>query len=413
MFSIRDNLYPHQLEMVKSLQNGARYIVASPRTGKTRPAIEFLRDVENVLVLTKKAAVPGWHSELEALGVTGWTVTNYEAVRSKNWASTAVWGALVCDELHATSKYPKPCLVAPIIAKLKVLGARIGISATPCAESYSQLFHQAKALKMPLWTEFKDFYAFFRAYGVPDLIRANGRMLETYKKVDVRAWDEFAALCCVVDRQKVVADFVEAENILCPIETPEVLEMCKTLKRDGILRIGGRVVVAETPLAVAQKCQQICAGVVLDDSGAPLAVWDGKVRWLERFKNARIAILTGFRAEVGAISRMWSSVSITDDPLAFQRGEAQWFVGSIQRFNSGVDLSCADAIVFTSCPWSSVMFIQARERLLRRDRKRSAPVYFPVVRGGIDESIYKIVALEKRDFNSKIYDRASNSKGNN
>ena len=77
-------LYPHQERMVEMLKGGSRYVVAGPRVGKSRPVISFLGS-GNVLVLTKKAAIGGWEKELCALGVTGWTVTNYEKVRTKGW----------------------------------------------------------------------------------------------------------------------------------------------------------------------------------------------------------------------------------------------------------------------------------------------------------------------------------------
>ena len=394
------NLYPHQLEMVKSLQNGARYIVASPRTGKTRPAIEFLRDVENVLVLTKKAAVPGWHSELEALGVTGWTVTNYEAVRSKNWASTAVWGALVCDECHVLGRYAKPAETTKAVYKLSVKGPRIGISATPCAESYSQLFHQAKALKLNLWTEFKNFYAFFRVYGIPDLIRANGRMLETYKKVDERVWTEFSKFCCIVDRQKVVADFVEATDKLVLIDAPEVLELCNKLRRDGIIKIDGRNIVADSPLSIAQKCQQICSGWVLDDEGVAVKVHTIKSDWVrDNLKGLKTAVLTTYKAEVASYVANGFSVDVE----GFKAGNTDRFVGNIQSYARGVDFSVADALVLTGCPWSSETFLQSRDRLLRRDRTREALVYYPVIKNGLDEKIYKQVAITKKAFTARLY----------
>ena len=402
MFLIRDKLYPHQVDILEALKNGARYVVSQPRTGKTRPVIEFMRSQgQNILVLTKKAAISGWHSELEAMGVTGWTVCNYERVRTKGWDMGLEWDGLVLDEAHSVAKYPKPNLTAPLISKLLVKGPRVGVSATPCPESYSQLFHQAKALRLDLWREFKNFYAWHKAYGIPEQIRANGRMLETYKQVQPRAWDEFATFCSITDRQAVVSDFVEAEDCVVPIECPSALEMCATLKNEGILRVGGQVVVADTPLALAQKAQQICCGAVLDDEGEVVYVNDAKVEWLKMFSGRRIAVLCSFKAEVKAISRRWSSEGITDDIEAFRRGG--WFVGSVQRFNSGVDLADAEALVFTSVPWSAVQYIQGRERLLRRDRTMVAPVYFPVIKGGIDERIFDVVAKGKKDFNSRLY----------
>lgn len=399
MFLNRDNraLYPHQREILGELFKGKRYIVAAPRTGKTRPAIEFLRSVENVLVLTKKAAVPGWLSEMEAMGVDGWAVVNYERVRTKGWDMSKEWGALVLDECHSgCATYPKPNKVTPLIHQLLVSGPRIALSATPCPETYSQLFHQAKALKLPIWAEFKNFYAWHRVYGVPKSIRAHGRMVPVYTEAKEKAWDEFKAFCSIIDRQVAVPDFVEAEDRFVEIEAPEVLEMCEKLKRDGVIYLDGRAIVADSPLALAQKSAQICAGVVLDDEGFAVRVNTVKADWVrDTFNDEVLAILTQYRAEV-------DSYGGTDDQEAFRAG-APRFVGNVQRFARGIDLSCADAMVMTGCPWSAEAFIQGRDRLLRRDRERSAPVYFPVIKGGIDAKIFKKVAIEKKDFTARQY----------
>jgi hypothetical protein len=390
-------LYPHQLEILQNLKDGVRYVVASPRCGKTRPVIEFLRETRDVLVLTKKAAIPGWLSELKALSVDNWTVVNYEQVRTKKWDMDREWGALVLDETHAgCGTYPKPNQVTKPIYGLKVVGPRIGVSATPCAESYSQLFHQAKALRLPLWEEYKTFYHWHRVYGIPRSIRAHGRLVPVYSDVKEKAWEEFKKFCVIMDRQKVVPDFVEAEDKLVRLEAPDVLEMCDKIKRDGILRIDDRVVVADTHLAVAQKCAQICAGVVLDDEGEAINVNTVKRDWVDMmFKGSKTAILTTFRAEVGLYGG-------TDSQEDF-RGEFERFTGNVRRFNAGVDLSPADQLVFTGCPWSAVQHQQGRDRLLRRDRVKAAPVYFPVIAGGIDEKIYNRVAIEKLDFTARLY----------
>lgn len=396
------SLMPHQVKIVEELNLGMRYVVAKPRTGKTRPVIEFLKGGNKILVLTKKAAIGGWHSELEAMGVEGWTVTNYEQVRSKNWDMTKRWDGLVLDEAHSLGKYPKPNLTVPIIEKMLVNGPRIGVSATPCAESYSQLFHQAKALRANIFGDYASFYKWHKVYGIADKVRTAYGERETYKKVKDVIFDTFKRMSVVIDRQEAMVNFVEAKDHIVKLRDDDVSFLCKKLKKDKIVTMYGLDIVAETPLAVAQKCQQICAGVVLDDEGEKIFLHQLKADWaFEKFKDSRIAVLTGFKGEVDIFKRL--PVSQTDDFQAFQRGEFQWFVGSWQRFARGVDLSSAEACIITSCPWSSEGLIQGRDRMLRKDRTIGAPVYFPVIEGGIDEKIYQIVAGEKRDFTAKQY----------
>lgn len=404
------NLYPHQFEILEALRAGKRYIVAAPRTGKTRPVLEFLRERERVLILTPKNAISGWKAEMsrinldERLDNSDWVVTNHEAMRSKPYKelSQVEWDAVVLDEAHVYGSYAKPNQLVVPVRNLKVKGPRLGVSATPCSETHAQLYHQVKALRLPLWEEYRNFYSWHKVYGIPHSIRAHGRLVPQYNKVKEQAWEEFKEFCSILDRKEAVPDFIEAEDQVVPIEAPEILEMCEQLKKDQVLNIGGRYIVADTPLALAQKCQQICAGVVLDDEGNPLVVNTVKRDWVQNtFSRAKIAVLTQFKAEVdqiGPIGGRKGSIS------EFQAGECDWLVGNVRALNAGVDLSMAEALVMTGCPWSFTQFSQARERLLRRDRTTSAPVYFPVIAGGIDEKVYRRVAVEKLDFHSRLYE---------
>jgi hypothetical protein len=258
---------------------------------------------------------------------------------------------------------------------------------------------------MDLWGDCKNFYAFNRAYGIPDQFKANGRMLESYKRVRDSVWSDFAERCCVLDRASVDGGFVEATDTVVRIDAPEVLSLCSTLKQDGILRIGDKVIVAETPLAVAQKCQQICAGWVLDDSGEAVFVHSKKLDWLVASGFGKVAVLTTFKAEVAG----YLGKGLKGDSEKFVNGENDTFVGNVQSYARGVDFSIADALVLTGCPWSAETFLQSRDRLLRKDRTRDAYVYYPVIAGGLDEMIYNRVAIEKRAFTAKIYERAGHT----
>ena len=91
------------------------------------------------------------------------------------------------------------------------------------------------------------------------------------------------------------------------------------------------------------------------------------------------------------------------DVEGFKAGNTDRFVGNIQSYARGVDFSVADALVLTGCPWSSETFLQSRDRLLRRDRTREALVYYPVIKNGLDEKIYKQVAITKKAFTARLY----------
>jgi len=414
--------------MSSELVAGKSFLVAAPRTGKTRPCISVFGSGK-VLALTKLAAISGWQKELDAMGVTGWTIVNYEKVLSKNWDMTEVWDGLVADEAHVLSAYAKPSLTALAVSKIKVSGRRIGCTATPCAESHSQLFHIARALRLPLSSRYKNFYHWFKSYGIPDKVKVGGYYRTVYKRCRPQAKEEFRKLCCVVDRQKEVPTFVDASDRVVPLVDKDMLRLQTDMLQTGKIELSPHPVIAKTLVSSMQKAHQICGGTVLREVRRELVRVGGKVkvnkdgepvtrgvnetlelssykaRWVaEAMKDIKFACLTFFRGEVPLLHASLSDRKVTDDPELFQKtDENVVFVGSFQRFSRGVDLSEADAIVFYSIPFSAESFIQARERMLNHARTRPAPVYFPILSGGLDEQVYQRVAIEKMDFHKDYY----------
>ena len=236
------------------------------------------------------------------------------------------------------------------------------MSATPAAESYSQLFHQAKALRLDLWAGEKNFYAWHKKYGVQDLVRANGRFVETYKKVRDSVWSDFRGICSVVDRQSAMSDFVEASDEVVELEDCGAMEMCSSIRRDGIIYVDGAGL-SRTPLwpwrrSVCRSARGLFWMILGRLFGLGTLSWTGS----SRFKGVKTAILTNFKHEVSIISERYCDVEITDDFKRFRdMGESGWFLGSWQRFARGVDLSSAAAMVITCCPWSAEGLEQGRD----------------------------------------------------
>ena len=59
-------------------------------------------------------------------------------------------------------------------------------------------------------------------------------------------------------------------------------------------------------------------------------------------------------------------------------------------------------IVFASMSYSIVDYIQSRGRILRANKLKKNLFIHLIIRGGIDEAVYKSI-LTKQDFNEKIY----------
>ena len=83
-------------------------LAGAPRSGKTATAIRAceLLHYDSVLVFTPKAAIPGWHSEIERTGTkTHITVTNYEQAHKLDPDD---YDFVILDESHRLGNRGKP-----------------------------------------------------------------------------------------------------------------------------------------------------------------------------------------------------------------------------------------------------------------------------------------------------------------
>ena len=80
-FDHQRNAAENLLPLIKT--RGVAYCAGEPRTGKTATAllVKHLLRVESCLVLTKKAAIKGWESENNRVGIGVDLVTNYEQAK--------------------------------------------------------------------------------------------------------------------------------------------------------------------------------------------------------------------------------------------------------------------------------------------------------------------------------------------
>ena len=176
-------LYDHQKLMISEAKPilekfNLVYVAAETRTGKTLSTIFLLKDdYKRILVLTKKKAISSWESDLELAAAKNFKVINYEAIHK---LKDFDYDVIVLDESHSIGSYPKPSKRAEQIKEI-ALGKRIVyLSATPSAETYSQLFHQFWVSSFSPFDEV-NFYKWYRNYGEDDSIMIQGRMIKQYK----------------------------------------------------------------------------------------------------------------------------------------------------------------------------------------------------------------------------------------
>jgi len=172
--------YPHQERIAQEAYNilgryGLVYLAMEERTGKSLTAIRLaeISSRTRVLIITKKKALGGWNETLGAYrgdGSTHFTVLNYHAVHKahKTPAGKRVYklnikpedyDLIILDEAHNyLSTYPKPGVIWKSVKKLCKGLPLIYLSATPYAESLSQLYNQ---LALSNWSPFRAYANFY------------------------------------------------------------------------------------------------------------------------------------------------------------------------------------------------------------------------------------------------------------
>jgi len=383
---------PHQIATSdKALgvlrQRGVCLIAGLPRTGKTRTAIRVaeLSKAEMILVVTKKAAIDGWYSELEEVEtVKNYTVVNYEQVKNLPPVS---FDLVVVDESHTIGRAGKPT------QRLKDLRAKtrgkpvLLLTGTPAAETNLSYYYQFSLSDYtPL--KYKSFYDFFRAWGIPNLVRLNGRLQETYKKAKPEIVDFLRPYIVTLTQEQAGIKHQATDELhIVPLK-PYTKQLIETVKEHKVTTIAGSLVAFESDISERLAVHQIEYGALkIGDDYVPLPNNEVVDYLLKTFGDSPdLGLMTHFKST---------------------RIKLQQYFKHAQLFSSnahaeGVNLSHLKHFVIVNSDYSGAKFIQRRERITNIMRATKAVVHHIVTDGGISKAVYDTLK-SKRDFTLKLY----------
>lgn len=398
-------LYKHQNQMISEAKPileefNMVYIAAETRTGKTLAAIHLLKDdYKSVLVVTKKKAISSWEDDLKLSKVNNFTVINYEAIHKLDCTTFDI---IVLDESHSIGTYPKPSERAKkikVIAKDKRI---VYLSATPSAETYSQLFHQFWVSSYSPFDEV-SFYKWYQYYGVVERVMIQGRMINKYNNaIEYLVLPKIEHLIVKMTKQKANFDVIVQEQLHQVEANENYINAIKYFERNRVLNIGDYDVVAETPPSVLNKTHQLCGGTIKIDDSVSLIVSDHKVKYiLKNFDHSsKLVVLCNYVKERDLLLR--ALPNSTDDVNKFKAGPYNYFVGHIKTFSEGVDFSYSDSMIIYSLNFSATTYLQARERLANKKRTKPITVHYLFTKDTLDQDIYEAVR-NKMNFTSRYY----------
>lgn len=399
-------LYEHQEELInkaKPILNKYKlvYIAAETRTGKTLSAIHLLKDdYRSILVITKKKALSSWISDIKLSNVNNFDVINYEAIHKLTHNN---YDVIILDESHSIGSYPKPSERAKQIKEISKNKSIVYLSATPSAETFSQIYHQLWISDFNPFEE-TSFYKWYKNYGLPDQIFIRGIWLMQYKKaIEDKIINKIGHLIVTMTKEKANFDVIVNEKIHQVEVDEHYLNALNTFYRERVLTINNHYeIVAESSASTLNKLHQLNGGTIKINDKESMILSHHKVNYIKsNFGNEdKIVILCNYIKERELLLN--SLESSTDEVDNFKNGDYKYFIGHIKTFSEGVDFSYADTMIIYSLNFSATTYLQSRERLANKKRTKPITVHYIFTKNGIDEYIYKAVS-NKMNFTNSYY----------
>jgi hypothetical protein len=385
---------PHQIQASEEIadrieRDSFAALAGAPRSGKTATAIRVceLLHFDSVLVFTPKAAIPGWHSEIERTGTKAHiTVTNYEQAHKLNKDD---YDFVILDESHRLGNRGKPNKRFENIRRVAWHKPLLIMSGTMTIETPLAIYHQTAISKHgPFTLEFISFYKFFKYYGISNTMTVQGRTIEQYNRCKA-SLDECIADFVVTMTQEDAGIVGEAVDELHVVKlSPETKALIKQV-RDGVLEVNGKEVLFESIIAERLAIHQ------LEYGGLKI----GDEYWQAEHDEVADYILETFGDHEG-LALMSHYVSTRN---VFERKFKKARLLSSNAHAEGVDLS-GYKLVVAGTDFSGARHAQRRERGINMMKRGDSIVHFIVTNGGISREVYKTVT-DKKDFNLALYRR--------
>lgn len=383
---------PHQIEASNKLlatlrERGVALLAGEMRTGKTRSALRVaeLSKAQRILVVTKKAAIPGWHSEMKAIkAVKFYNVTNYEQAAKLE----PNYDLCIVDESHAVGRPGKPTQRFKALRLITYNKPLILLSGTPAVETHLAYYYQFALSKWSPFAESKNFYDFFRVWGEPSLIRLHGRWVETYTKAKPTVLEAIRPHIVSLTQEQAGIEHKAIDKLHTVQLAPATRELIKTIQDDQVAEIAGELIGFESDIQERVSVHQIETGAILINEEIVELPNTEVVDYIQAtFGDSEdLALMAHFRSTREKLKKYFPKATIY----------------SSVAHAEGVDLSMCRHLVIVNTCYSGAKHIQRRDRVVNLNRKTEAVVHHIVCDGGISPAVYKAVS-RKHDFNLKLY----------
>jgi hypothetical protein len=435
---------PHQIEFSAICwellkEKGYVYLAGKPRCGKTYTAIltaEKSDKITDVIVFTQLNAIGyppkrdnegnivkdkkgknvlvrdktsrfynvdeegGWlmFTKLDSVK-HNYTVVNYEQA---NKIDPSKYQLAIIDESHNLGVLGKPTKRFKDIKRVCWELPHIHLSGTAIVESPNGIYHQMAISQFSPFSQFKNFYEYFRAYGIPYYIKAMGRDIMQYNKYQadklmpiindftVYMTQEDAGISKdlqAVDKLHYVELNDDTKRLYNEILNDKFALINHNMMRDKLVELDIELV-CDSTMKERTSLHQIESGVAKIDTEYILLGNTEKVDYLKATfgDHEGLGIMCHFIGEQLLLRQHFKNATIYSS-----NADAE-----------GVDLSHLEDFVIMSSDYRGSKFIQRRERIVNSRGSNTLTVHHIVVKKAVSEQVYKKVS-KKQDFNNSTY----------
>ena len=270
------------------------------------------------------------------------------------------------------------------------------LSGTPTGGKYETLWSQMHLLG---WSISKEmFYNHYIDYHWDNRQGFPRMVIDGYKNVE-RLKKKMRAYGC---------HFLKTEDCIdLPEQIDQVIKVNKTayydfFKADRVVTVNGKELVGDTTLTKLLYERQLCGQYNPDK--------------LEAFKDLiestydRLIVFYNFNAELDELVKIAQeagrSISVVNgkgrDLTFYECKEDSVTFIQYQAGAMGLNLQKANRIIYFTPPLSSELYDQSRKRIHRINQTKTCFYYQLVVKGSVEEKIYKTLAM-RRDYTEQLF----------
>ena len=390
--------YNHQTEISGQAaailaQHGAVYLAMEERTGKTLTAILVAEQYKalRVLVITKAKATVGWFE----------TITKYKPLMPIDVVSyhqaykctVRAYDFVIIDEAHAIlSGYPKPGKILKQVREIVYGKPIVYLSATPHAQSYSQLYHQFVLWSKCPWAKYTNFYKWHAVYGKPYALEINGISITQYDRTrEDKVLADVQHLFIAKTRQELGFD-QEPEDVLHYVQlSDDTKHVYNTLVRNELVELKAGILVCDNASKLRFSLHQLEGGTCIIDNKPVVLANREKIDYiLETWSDSKdLVIMYHYKAELIKLSAVFKQAQLLQ----------------ATSYAEGVDLSMYRHLVIYSQDFSTAKHTQRRARQANKNRSDDIKVNFLLVKGGLSERVYNTVSKNKKNFVDTVFTR--------